>query len=470
MLRSAPPAALGDPIQTNHMNGKSTHKGLGSQVLVPSRLLLAGAVAFGPLALPVLANGEASEAAAALNAARQEEAEAESVSEFRQAMIGGKWWLKLRYRFENVDQANLANKSNASTLRTVLGYETADYNGFRALVEFEDVSVIGDENAYRSPVNGVPATGPDARPMVADPKGTEVNRVFLGYRGITDTDLRVGRRRIKLDNDRFIGNVGWRQNEQTFDALTGEYSNENLGFFYGYVDHVNRVTGDQSASGNVRMGSHLINASYNWDNLGKLSVYGYLLDYTYAAASSTSTYGARFAGKNKHDSWALSYEAEYATQSDYADNTNDVDVDYMHGSLGYHNSGFTVQAGYESLGGTNSMNQLEAFQTPLATGHKFNGWADKFLITPVGGLDDVYGKLAYSYQDGKGSIALVYHQFSQETGGGDYGNEIDAVWGHKLNADLSVGIKYADYSADDAATGGQAIDTSKGWLWAAYSF
>ena len=455
---------MGDPIQTNHMNGKSTHKGLGSQVLVPSRLLLAGAVAFGPLALPVLANGEASEAAAALNAARQEEAEAENVSEFRQAMIGGKWWLKLRYRFESVDQENVANKAYASTLRTVLGYETAEYKNFRALVEFEDVSVIGDENSYKSPINGV-----TDRPVVADPKGTEVNRVFLGYTGINNTDLILGRRQIKLDNDRFVGNVGWRQNEQTFDVVSGEWSGENAGFFYAFVENVNRIFGDQSAIGNARMASHLINGNYSWDNVGKLSVYGYLLDYTYDSKMSTSTFGARFAGKNKHDSWAVSYEAEYATQSDYADNAGDVDVDYMHGSLGYHNSGFTVQAGYESLGGTSDgANPFAAFQTPLATGHKFNGWADKFLTTPAGGLEDVYGKLAYSYGDG--SVALVYHQFAQETGGGDYGNEIDAVWGHKVNADLSVGIKYADYSADDAATGGQAIDTSKGWLWAAYSF
>ena len=449
------------------MNVNFTLKSLGSQLLAPSRLCLVGAISIAPLSTSAFANNGASESeAAAAIVAAQDTAEVPVVeSEFRQALTGGKWWLKLRYRFENVDQDGFDDQAHASTLRTVFGYETAEYKNFRGLLEFEDVTVLGDDDAYNSTINGA-----TTRPVVADPKGTEVNRVFAGYTGITNTDVRLGRDRIKLDNDRFIGNVGWRQNEQTFDAASAKYANDSgMGFFYAYVSNVNRIFGKQSPMGSAAMNSHLINASYNFDNLGKVSVYGYLLDYDYAPTSSTNTFGARFAGKNKHDSWGLVYEAEYANQGDTGDNTTDVDADYMHGSFGVDFSGFLIQAGYEVLGGSGTPG--DSFQTPLATLHKFNGWADKFLSTPANGLKDSYVKLGWTY--GKGNLALVLHNFEPDTDTAlvtEYGSEIDAVWGHKVNADLSVGIKYADYSADDAAIGAQAADTTKGWLWAAYSF
>ena len=35
------------------------------------------------------------------------------------------------------------------------------------------------------------------------------------------------------------------------------------------------------------------------------------------------------------------------------------------------------------------------FSTPLATLHKFQGFADVFLTTPASGITDAYGKLGY---------------------------------------------------------------------------
>lgn len=441
------------------MHRNSTQPGLAGRLPATSRLCLAGALTLGPLALPALANDGATEAAKSL-AATQEENQA--YGDFRDALTGGKWWLKLRYRFETVDQQGFADDAYASTLRTLFGYETAEYKNFRGLLEFQNVSVIGDPNSYNSTTNGI-----TSRPVVADPEATEVNQVFLGYTGVIDTDLRVGRRRIKLDNDRFVGNVGWRQNEQTFDGFSAEYGGDNgIGFFYSYVQNVNRVFTDNSPMGNARMSSHLINASYNFEDYGKLVAYGYLLDYTYSPTGSTSSIGARMSGKPKFDNWSLSYEAEYAMQKDYADNPNDVDADYMHGSLGYHRSGWTVKGGYELLGGSGMTG--DSFQTPLATLHAFNGWADKFLSTPDAGLEDMYVHLGWSYGDG--GFALIFHDFSPDSGNGEYGQEIDAQWTHKVNKDLDVGIKYADYDADDNAVGAQAADTKKGWLWASYSF
>jgi Alginate export len=441
------------------MHRNSTQPGLASQLHAPSRLCLAGALTLGTLTMPALANDGATEAAASLNATQ---AENQSAGEFRDALTGGKFWVKLRYRFETVDQQGFANDAYASTLRTLFGYETAEYKNFRGLLEIRNLSVLGDPDSYNSTLNGI-----TTRPVVADAEATDVNQVFLGYSGITDTDLRIGRRRIKLDNDRFVGNVGWRQNEQTFDGISAEYqSDDGVELFYSYIQNVNRIFTDNSPIGNARMDSHLFNASYNFKDYGKLVAYGYLLDYTYSSASSTSSVGARMSGKPKFDNWSLSYEAEYAMQKDYADNPNSVDADYMLGTLGIHRSGWTLKGGYELLGGSGTTG--DSFQTPLATLHSFNGWADMFLVTPDAGLEDVYAQIGWSY--GAGAFDLIFHDFSPDSGTGAYGQEIDARWTHKVDDDLRVGVKYADYDADDAAVGAQAADTKKGWIWASYSF
>jgi len=441
------------------MHRNSTQPGLASQLLAPSRHCLAGAIALGPLALPTLANDGATEAAATLNAMQEEEW---SAGEFRDALTGGNMWVKLRYRFETVDQQGFAEDAYSSTLQTLFGYETGEYKNFRGLLEIRNLSVLGDPDSYNSTLNGV-----TSRPVVADAEATDVNQVFLGYTGVADTDLRVGRRRIKLDNDRFVGNVGWRQNEQTFDGFSAEYAGDSdFGLFYSYVQNVNRIFSDNSPVGNARMDTHLINASYDFEDYGKLVAYGYLLDYTYTPTSSTSSIGVRMSGKPAFDNWSLSYEAEYAKQKDYGDNPNNVDADYMLGSLGYHRSGWTLKGGYEVLGGSGGTG--DSFQTPLATLHSFNGWADMFLVTPDAGLRDAYGQLGWSYGDG--GFALIFHDFSPDSGNGEYGQELDVLWTHKVNKDLNVGVKYADYNADDAAVGAQAPDTKKGWIWASYSF
>ena len=49
---------------------------------------------------------------------------------------------------------------------------------------------------------------------IVDPEQTEVNRAYLRYRGISRLDIGLGRQRIVLDNQRFVGNVGWRQDSR----------------------------------------------------------------------------------------------------------------------------------------------------------------------------------------------------------------------------------------------------------------
>ena len=119
------------------------------------------------------------------------------------------------------------------------------------------------------------------------------------------------------------------------------------------------------------------------------------------------------------------------------------------------------------LGGKITPNGRVAFQTPMATLHKFNGWADLFLTTPTAGanvgLQDIYGGLAVKFPKVKAlpglNATVVYHDFQSDVGSAKYGTEWDASLGFKIGKKLSFLAKYADYSADKFST-----DKSIFWL------
>ncbi|MDH5723117.1 MAG: alginate export family protein [Alphaproteobacteria bacterium] len=377
----------------------------------------------------------------------------------------GELYGEVRYRYENVDQEGIAEDASANTVRTNLGFKTGEYNGLKGAVELQFVQHLGDED-YNSTTNGQTSF-----PVVADPDVTEVNEFWLAY-GIPvgDTEVKVGRQKINLDNQRFVGTVGWRQNDQTFDGVQVSNSAiENLDILYNYVGNVNRINGNDHASGDLDSHIHLVNASYKVADWLKASVYGYWMDFKQSAALSNRTYGVRATGDIPlSDDWTFFYEAEAAAQEDYANNTADYDEKYYHIAPGIKGHGITLQAGYEVLGsdGTNS------FRTPLATLHKFNGWADKFLTTPATGLEDTYAMASYKFSgmgnflDGT-NVTAFYHDFSGDTSG-NFGSEFDLSVGKsfKISDDLKpfknvgVTLKYADYNAEDAPY----TDTEKFWL------
>lgn len=389
-------------------------------------------------------------------------ARAEPVDILKKALIDDATpYIDARYRFEHVDQHGFSKDAKASTLRTKLGYKTGTLYDFSAVMEVENVTEIGGQ-PYNDTVNGK-----TAYPVVADPDGTEINKAYLQYAGIPDTTLRVGRQDHNLDNQRFIGTVGWRQNDQMYDsAMILNQSLKDTTLMYSYVSNVNRIFGDDHPFGDLDTRTHILNASYNGWEYGKITGYGYLIDLDDAALDglSSKTFGARFAGSRPlGDDFTLLYTVEYARQSEHGDNPVSYDADYwaLESGLGY--KGLIVKAGYEELGSDNG--GTVSFQTPLATLHAFNGWADKFLTTPATGLEDAY--LSVSYQvngtdsewiDGT-KLGVIYHDFSAETGGADYGDEWDAVISRDFLEHYSVMLKYADYNADSFAT-----DTQKFWL------
>ncbi|HMU90007.1 MAG: alginate export family protein [Pseudomonadales bacterium] len=377
-----------------------------------------------------------------------------------EAISQGQAKLNLRYRYETVDEQNKAREAAASTLRTRLNFTTAAYQGFTGQIEVDDVSAIGGET-YNSTVNGR-----TLYPIVADPTATEVNQAWLAYK-FGKNDLKYGRQRINLDNQRFVGGVAWRQNEQTFDGITlTNTSIDKLNLFYGYITNVNRIFGPDDGVNLADLPGevHLINVGYEGLPIGKLSGYGYLLDFddTASAALSSATYGVRLATAKPLTDYKLLYALEYASQSDHGSNPNEFERDYMLVEGGVALPLATVKLGYELLGSDNGT----GFSTPLATLHAFQGYADRFLTTPANGVEDRYLSIGGKIE--QVDLTYIYHDYRSDTGGMDYGNESDLVISRKFGKHYSLMLKYANYSAD--TVNASLFDTEKLWLMASADF
>ncbi|MCF6193239.1 MAG: alginate export family protein [Kangiellaceae bacterium] len=346
--------------------------------------------------------------------------------------------LSFRYRIETVDQTGFANDAEASTLRTRATIKTKWIDNISTLIEFDDVSEIGWDD-----YNGGAGTTPNRTqfPVIADPQGTEVNQAYVQYAS-DDTKAAFGRQRILVGTQRFVGGVGWRQNEQTYDSFTFKTKfARDLEFNYAYVFNVNRIFGESVDGGDHEHNTHLINADYKIAD-GKLSGYFFAIDNNDAFVLSNNTFGVRYDGKFKD----VSYVLEYATQSDAGDNPNNYSADYYLLDGNYKIDNASIGAGLEVLGGDAAGGQ--GFTTSLATLHKFQGWADVFLGTPTTGIEDLYIKASYKINGY--TIKAFYHDFSNEQGGGDLGTEIDFLASKKINKDLSGLLKFASFNSDSA--------------------
>jgi hypothetical protein len=363
----------------------------------------------------------------------------------------GDWIVDARLRYESVDQDGFGQEAQALTLRARLGYETPAWEGFKALVEVEGVTALSDD--YNSTTNGNVGY-----PVVLDPEAAELNRAQISWTG-GRTSLVVGRQRVVLGNARFVGNVGFRQNEQTFDAARVAFKlTPATTLTWIYVDRVQRILGDDSPQGEWDSDSHLIQLETKTP-LGQLTAYGYLLDFETAPLQSSATVGARLTGSRPLAAGpSVTWEVEYARQGDYGANPVDFDLDYVALAAGLKSDSRYVTLGLERLDGDG----VRGFGTPLATLHAYQGWADVFLATPARGVLDVNLKAGTTLPLGsrKLKLAAAIHDFSDADGGLDYGREIDASATLPLTPKLSLELKAARFDGDLPAF----RDRTKVWL------
>lgn len=454
----------------------------------------------------------------------------------------GKADFMLRLRYEDVtddipDASPLSDTDKAYGLfsRVAAGWTTGRYHGFYFRVQGEAGIKMGSDKAlnldddFRVPPPPAINRINEGYGVIPDNEYAEWNEAYVGWRNVgsctNSPDLcdgnfsvKLGRQEIIYDNHRWVGNILWRNNFQSFDAFRIDATPvKNLNISYSYIDTVRRAFGSDSIFYKFDMDEgHLINASYTFPDIGKLSLYGYMLDFDdnrrtpfeegtgmappFVGATSfdSDTFGARWSGT--HQLWErtdILTDFEYANQDPSDDAASNLDDnDYYNIELGVRFGGtrvdglglmpigeptFQLKVGQEVLEG----NGENGLQTPLSTIHAFQGWADKFVaapggtVTPNGGIEDTSINLEvlglFGKWIGKNKINVVYHDYEADkkvNGLSEYGEEWNFLWGkpNLFGMDGLLGlVKYADYSEDcdgpaPANNGLLCVDTEKLWF------
>ena len=380
--------------------------------------------------------------------------------------------IDLNTRFENVNQdnvrktplngapaANQPRTANAVTTRLRLGLLSPVFHGLQGYAEYQGVYAM-DSN-YNSTRND--KTGYST---VVDPYESELDQLWISYAGIADTLIKGGRQVIQFDDQRFIGNVGWRQLQQTFDSVLITHNNQQLFGLTVNAGYIGRVKTITTTTEGVT--APILNVNYKLGDYGNMVGYGYWLDYTDPGANavyykSNQTYGLRLTNYQKQgdsfklsDNFGLQYTAEWSSQSNYQSNPNSYTVNRYNLMGGFTAYMFSFQGAMEQLDG---VGKNKAFQTPLGTNFAFQGWADQFLTTPDNGIRDVFGTVTTSLDRGEVTLSGVYHAFYDDTGNTYYGNEWDFMASKKFGKHYTLLARYAYYNADQYST-----DTQKIWV------
>ncbi len=367
---------------------------------------------------------------------------------FRDALLGGNLILNIRTRGEFVSHWELSG-AQAITSKLQFGYNTGSYYGFSALVDFVNVNAFTPTRFNAAGLNNQPD-----RAIVADPELTVLNQLYSQFHlEKTETTIRAGRQRIIHDDARFIGNVGWRQNEQTYDAISVQSSLglDEFNFQYSYLWQVNRIFGPQHDMGVLDADSHLASASYSGLPFGRLSGFFYLFDFSNAPGLSLNTLGGQLDGTlpiysregSRKFSW--NYKFTYAAQNTSADHPADYTVNYYRLSSGILAESLAdIGFGYEVFG---SDDGEAAFQTTLATLHAYQGWADMFLTIPPEGIKDfhVTGTVFLPYDF---NLTGRYHWYHSNTGGQEFGRELNVSLSKQLHENVGILFKYADFRGE----------------------
>jgi hypothetical protein len=369
-----------------------------------------------------------------------------------------------RLRYENVNQDSALNTADAITLRARAGIEAGHSSGLGVLIEGE--GTLSVSNSYNSTTNGRTTFS-----TVADPENLEFSRFDLHYRSKSFTAT-VGRQRINLDDQRFVGSVGWRQNEQTFDAVTAEAKLGPATLNGTFAISQRTIFGVDAGPREHYDGRFYFMGAGAPVGPLKVKAFAYVIEYDAGqpvSANSTNTYGARATGSFKlTPKLTLNVAGSAAAQTDAALNPVDYLVAYYAFELGL------VQGNYGLTGGLEMLNSEKgkAFQTPLATLHKFNGWADMFLTTPGQGLRDYYLGATAKFPKVKAlpglNAGVTWHYFTSDAGQQKFGHEWDAQVGFKLAGKFSVQAKYADFNRIGSAKFAGDVSTRKFWFQVEY--
>lgn len=346
-------------------------------------------------------------------------------------------------RYEVRDVGNL-DTSHSGTVRARPGLLLSHDSGFNAFVEGEFTGAVVRDYTVGNPQ--ITPFNPGQTP-IADPQNAELNRFHLGYKK-DGFGIQAGRLRLVRQNAAFIGNVIWRQNEQTFDAAEISYNKDGLAASYAYSNRAQRIFG-ASAPNPLKAFEgdfHFFDVEKKLEGKSSVGGYVYAIDIdNQANVGESFTAGAFYKGGGWH------LEAAYqGGESNLVGGDNEYDALYGHVK-------YTFQAGPGKL--TLATEYLQDnVKTPFSTVHKFNGFADAFIGQRIGlnkangwnGISDVYAVYAMKGLPGDIVLKLFGHGFWDQDFDQFYGYEADAVVVKKFSKNITALGKFAYFNSDSA--------------------
>ncbi|MGK0340230.1 MAG: hypothetical protein ACJAYE_000734 [Candidatus Azotimanducaceae bacterium] len=359
-----------------------------------------------------------------------------------------------RLNYEDVNSEQLDNASSAS-LRSRIRFETGEYRFAQFTLELENITNLTQENFS----DGIRDEG---TAVIADPDITEINQAYVRFNGVPRSILLLGRQVIKLDDERHIGAVDFRQNQQTFDGISVvSKPTAELSIFYAHLNAVNTIFGRKAADGRQHHDSHVFNLQYQFNERLSIAAYHYRLNNDDVLTGNHNTSGIRFSGQWPMAEVTPSLTLEYARQFPNLSQVPNVDLDHIH----YQRIELMLKRGRFSLllGSEMFMSEQNiAFQTPLATLHKFQGFTDQFLTTPVDGLRDQYATVRVNV--GPGRVEFTAHQFESDGDRRRIGKEHSVGAWYRIGERGQLLLKWARFNG--ARPSG---DVRKYWLQFSYS-
>lgn len=406
-----------------------------------------------------------------------------------EAITMGSPMTNFRLRYENVDQDGKSKESNAWTMRSLVGWQTKPFNNISIAAQLINVTQFNHDfyDGTNSTFGGATPANKANYPLVVDPDYTGVNQIFVEWTGIPNSKIRLGRQSVKLDNVRFIGNVEYRQVMQVFDGIA--FENKSISGVEVYAAHfeaLRRITSEYFSAGDV----DIAHVSWKYSPAASLTAYSYFQDmakngFTYPTTgaaftdNSSKTFGLRADGSHKIDAdWKVLYTAEYAKQNDYRGGDRRINAHYWRLGAGAGFGNWSARLDRELL---SSNNGLYGFQTPLATGHLFQGLGDSFLTTPKDGIKDTFITLNGKVLDIQ--LSAEYHWLDSDrdfsaTGSlvnsSHFGKELDLIAGYNYSKNWSGRLEYFSFKEDDLygalASATRKRDTDKLMATVMYTF
>ena len=322
----------------------------------------------------------------------------------------------------------------------------------------------------------------NGKPIIPDAGGFDFNQAYVAM-NYDSVKVQVGRQRINLDDQRFIGGNGFWQNEQTFDAALATVKFlSNSQFTYAYIGNVNRIFGDHADKnlnpgdegyeswdgdrpaailGDHKHHTHIAQLNYNEWDYSQITAYAYAMDNKTLPSASNNTLGANYNFTYKADAIKYRVRVESAVQKQPELNDSPLLTYYLlDANIGINRLEFNGR--YEVLSNKEGVN----FITPLASLHDFQGASNLVQNYASKGIKD--SSIGFTWRATPFKIESQYHQFHSYTSNDYLAQELDLTLSYRPNRKHVVSLLIAYFKPE--LDGSEERSTRKLYLDYAHNF